>query len=149
LDVVGGGRLYTNTGFKSELSGFAKLAWDPGRWQLYGDAQLRHARFRYSGAVPLGSVTWTFVNPKLGARYQPSGAVSVYASVGRATREPTRNDLLAGEDDATVFHDLRAVRPERLLDFEAGVDLHGRRLAVQATVYAMEFRNEIAATGEL
>jgi iron complex outermembrane receptor protein len=149
LDVVGGSRAYLNTGLKGELSAFAKLGWDPGRWQLYLDAQVRHARFRYRGAVPLDPVSWTFVNPKFGLRYEASSHLSVYGSLGRAKREPTRNDLLAGEDDASVAHDLRAVRPEQLLDLEAGLAVHTRTLALEADVYAMEFRNEIAATGEL
>lgn len=58
-------------------------------------------------------------------------------------------DLLLGEDNATVPHDLEAVRPEEVLDFELGVDLNTPRLALQANLYAMEFTNEIALTGEL
>jgi iron complex outermembrane receptor protein len=58
-------------------------------------------------------------------------------------------DLLLGEDNATVPHDLEAVRPETVLDFEAGVDFDTPGLALQANVYAMEFTDEIALTGEL
>ena len=47
---------------------------------------------------------------------------SVYASAGISTREPTRNDLFQGEDNATFAHDLHAVQPERLFDLEAGWD---------------------------
>jgi len=36
-----------------------------------------------------------------------------------------------------------------VLDFEAGVDLNTPELALQANVYAMEFTDEIALTGEL
>jgi iron complex outermembrane receptor protein len=58
-------------------------------------------------------------------------------------------DLVLGEDNATVPHDLEAVRPEEVLDFEVGVDLNTPRLALQANLYAMEFTDEIALTGEL
>lgn len=148
-DVVGGARSYSNRGFKSVAEGFAKLGWDRGRAHLYADAQVRHARFRYRGALDLGSAAWTFFNPKLGLRFDLTPALGLYASLGRTTREPGRGDLLSGEDDASVFHDLRAVRPERVVDAEAGFDLRRGALELKANAYAMEFRNEIALTGEL
>ncbi len=142
-------RLYLNTGLKDQASAFVKLGYDLGAWYLFGDAQLRWAEFRYRGDVDLGSVDWSFFDPKVGVRRRLSPRTSLYLSVGGAHREPARLDLLAGEDDATVPHDLEAVRPERVLDVEAGVDVATRRLALQANVYAMEFDNEIALTGEL
>jgi iron complex outermembrane receptor protein len=148
-DLVGGGHDYDNHGFKSEVNAFVKLGYDPGRWHLYGDTQVRHARFRYEGALPLGSASWSFFNPKAGVRFALTPTWSVYGSCGRATREPARADMLSGEDDATVFHDLHAVLPERVLDFEAGSEYRKPGLRLAANVYAMEFTNEIALTGEL
>jgi iron complex outermembrane receptor protein len=148
-DLVGGARDYANRGTKGEANAFAKYALDRERWHLYGDAQLRTTDFHYRGSVAVAPIRWTFFNPKLGARYDLSAASGLYASAGMSTREPTRNDLFLGEDDATVPHDLHAVRPERVLDLEAGWDWRGARATLAANVYAMEFRNEIAATGEL
>jgi len=148
-NVVGGSPVYSNQGYKNEANAFAKLGYAWGRWRLYGDGQVRWARFRYQGDIALGSVDWTFFNPKVGARFDATPNLGLYASVGKTTREPTRSDMLLGEDNATVFHDLRAVQPERVVDFEAGAEYHRPGLAVQANVYAMEFRNEIALTGEL
>lgn len=147
--VVDVGPQYLNRGYKNERSGFAKLGYDLGRFHLYGDAQLRHASFRYEGDVNLGSVDWTFFNPKAGVRFARSPALSFYASVGRAKREPARADMLAGEDNPTVPYDLRAVKPEEVVDFEAGLELRRPRFSLQASLYAMEFRSEIAQTGEL
>lgn len=146
---VGAGGDYENHGHKSEANTFAKLGYDAARWHLYADAQLRQASFRYEGDLDLGTVRWTFFNPKLGARYDLTPRLGVYASVGRATREPARMDMLSGEDNATLAYDLEAVRPESVLDFEAGMELRGRDMQVQVVAYAMEFRNEIALTGEL
>ena len=148
-DVVGGTRAYQNRGFKSEANVFAKLVYDPGRVRFYADAQVRQARFRYEGRLDLGTVDWTFFNPKLGVRYAVSPRVGLYASLGRATREPARMDMLSGEDDATLPYDLRGVRPERLLDLEAGVEYRSPGVRAQANLYAMEFRDEIALAGEL
>jgi iron complex outermembrane receptor protein len=148
-DVVGGSRLYTNHGYKREASGFAKIHYDRGGLRLFGDAQVRHSSFRYEGDLDIGSVGWTFFNPKLGARYALRPSLSVYASLGRTTREPTRSDLFTGEDNPSLAYDLHAVKPERVVDYEAGVEYAGKALHVQANAYAMELRNEIALTGEL
>lgn len=148
LDVEGE-RQYENTGFKRETNAFVKVGYDLGRWHLFADAQVRHADFRYRGDVDLGSVDWTFFDPKLGFRYRLSDHSSLYASIGKASREPTRMDLLLGEDNATVAHDLEAVRPEQVVDLEAGINHQTSRLWLQANLYAMEFHDEIAATGEL
>jgi len=148
-DLVGGARDYSNYGTKREANTFAKLSYDAGRWHTYGDAQLRYTNFRYHGDVVIEPIHWTFFNPKIGARFDLSPKSGVYASAGMSTREPARNDLFQGEDNASFAHDLHAVRPERVLDFEGGWDYHGTRLDVAANLYAMEFHNEIASTGEL
>jgi iron complex outermembrane receptor protein len=148
-DVVGGVETYSNRNTKTEINSFAKLGYELGRSHLFADAQLRHARFRYKGLLPLGEVGWTFLNPKLGVRRDLTPRFSLYASAGRATREPARQDMLSGEDDASSFHDLRAVTPERVADFEIGAAYQRPGLSVDANAYAMEFRNEIALTGEL
>jgi iron complex outermembrane receptor protein len=149
MDVVGGSRAYENTGLKNEATTFLKAGYRAGSIDLFGDAQLRWARFRYDGDIPLGSVSWTFFNPKLGARWAMGRDISLYASVGRTTREPTRNDMLAGEDNATLRYDLEAVEPEQVTDLEVGLDWRWTGLTLHANGYAMEFRDEIALTGEL
>ncbi len=148
LDVEGE-RIYSNTGFKKTASAFAKLEYGVGGWLLFSDLQARRAEFSYAGDVELGSIDWSFVDLKLGARRELTPGVSVYGSLGRAQREPTRMDLLLGEDNATVQHDLEAVRPEEVVDLELGIDLRTPRMALAANLYAMEFTDEIALTGEL
>ncbi len=149
LDDAAGTRQYYNYGTKGEANTFAKLNYDEARWHLYSDLQVRTTNFHYHGDVAVAPIRWTFFNPKLGARYDLSAASSVYASAGMSTREPTRNDLFQGEDNATFAHDLHAVHPERLVDLEAGWNSRGRTATFGANVYAMNFHNEIASTGEL
>jgi iron complex outermembrane receptor protein len=149
MDVVGGARAYANTGYKNEANTFLKVTWEAGRTRLWADAQVRHARFEYEGDQPLGSVSWTFFNPKAGVRFDPSPTVGLYASVGRMGREPARSDMLYGEDNASLPYDLRAVEPEEVVDGEAGVEVRRGGFVGRANVYAMEFDNEIALTGEL
>lgn len=141
--------VYSNYGTKGEANAFAKLSYDDGRWHLYSDAQFRTTNFHYHGDVAIAPIRWTFFNPKIGARYDLSASNSIYASAGLSTREPTRNDLFQGEDNASFAHDLHAVRPERLVDLEAGWNVRTRTATFGANVYAMNFHNEIASTGEL
>ena len=146
---IGDTSLYKNSGHKQTANAFAKLQYRLGRTLLFGDLQLRWARFSYQGDLDLGAVDWVFVDPKVGLRHDLSPRWSLYGSIGRAQREPARMDLLLGEDNATVLHDLEAVQPEAVLDFEIGVNFNSPRLALQANLYAMEFTDEIALTGEL
>ena len=141
-----GTRDYANYGIKEEGNAFAKLSYNAGPWLLYGDAQVRHARFDYHGDVDIDAIDWTFFNPKIGARYTLSSRSSVYASAGTTAREPTRNDMFLGEDNPPIS--LHAVKPERVLDLEAGWTFRAANVDLTANLYAMEFRNEIAATGE-
>jgi iron complex outermembrane recepter protein len=148
-DLVSGPRDYYNYGTKGEANAFAKASIDTMPWHFFGDAQLRYTDFHYHGDVAIDPIHWTFFNPKLGVRRDLSSGASVYASAGVSTREPTRNDMFQGEDNASFAHDLHAVRPERLFDVESGVDYRSAKMSIKADVYAMEFRNEIASTGEL
>ena len=149
LDTDASGRLYENTGFKETANAFGKVEYRLGQTLLFGDLQLRWAGFSYEGDVELGSVDWTFLDPKIGVRQMLSPGLSLYGSIGRAQREPARLDLLLGEDNATIPHDLEAVKPESVTNFEGGVNFNTPELALQANVYLMEFRDEIALTGEL
>jgi iron complex outermembrane receptor protein len=148
-DVVDGARDYENGGVKNEANTFVKLSYDVGRWHYYGDAQLRWARFEYEGDVDLGSVSWAFFNPRVGVRYGITDRLSAYGGVGRAMREPARSDMLGGEDNPTIPYDLSAVRPERVVDVEGGIEYRSGPVSVQANLYDMEFHDEIALTGEL
>jgi len=65
------------------------------------------------------------------------------------SREPARSDMLNGEDNATLPYDLEAVEPERVTNAEAGVEARWGGFVARANVYAMEFDNEIALSGEL
>ena len=151
-------RLYDNTGYKNEASAFAKATYDVGRLSVHGDLQVRRAAFRYEPDANAGlddrRIDWTFVNPKIGATWQATSALRIYASYGRNGREPTRNDMFAGFDNldttnAEFVGALDRVRPESVRDLEAGVAVRAGRVGVQANVYAMDFRNEISPIGPL
>ena len=150
--------VYANTGHKGEQSAFAKAVGRHGALEWVADLQLRQASFRYepSAGVEIGSpeVTWRFANPKLGVTWQAGAGRTLHASVGRASREPTRVDLFAGADDldaatAAEVLPLTRVRPEQVTDVEVGVRQAGARGTVAVNLFSMRFRDEIAAIGAL
>jgi len=149
---------YFNTGRKADLSGFTKLAYQVGRATLFGDVQLRHARFHYlpsaNADIAPESVEWTFLNPKAGVTIALSDPLSVYASYGKSTREPARSDMFAGFDNLDTSNvafvgALTRVKPETVRDAELGMHWSSGRLRAEADLYSMDFRNEISPIGEL
>jgi iron complex outermembrane receptor protein len=151
-------RLYDNTGYKGEQSAFAKGSLVRGRTTLFGDLQLRLAQFRYrptagNGVAP-ASVRWSFFNPKGGASVRVTRSLTGYASVGMNGREPTRADIFAGADDvdstnAPSAYPLTRVHPESARDVETGVVWQRPTVNLQANLFWMQFRNEIAPIGEI
>ena len=151
--------LYFNTGHKDDGSVFGKLAFDLNdRTSLFGDLQLRHARFRYEPDANAGigesSIDWTFVNPKVGVTVRLPRGAEAYASLGINSREPARSDMFAGFDNLDTSNvsfvgPLETVRPERAHDLEAGVRVERQQWTGSANLFAMEFRNEILPVGAL
>lgn len=150
--------LYFNTGHKQDESGFAKLAYTVGRATLFGDLQARHAEFRYTPDAHAGiseeSISWSFLNPKAGVTYQLTRPLAVYASYGKNTREPARSDMFAGFDNIDTSNvafvgSLGRVKPETVHDVELGTTYRTSDLEMQANLYSMDFRNEIAPIGML
>lgn len=153
-----GAPLYLNTGRKREGSAFAKAGYQLGRATLFGDIQARRVWYRYvpdaNAGIEERSITWSFVNPKVGVTYQATPNVSVYASIGQNGREPARNDMFAGFDNldttnADFVGPLSRVHPERVRDTEAGVTYHSAALELTANLFSMDFRNEITPIGAL
>jgi iron complex outermembrane receptor protein len=150
--------LYFNTGHKQAQAAFAKLAYVVGRATLFGDIQARHAEFRYSPDANSGitgsSISWSFLNPKLGLTYSVTQPLSVYASFGQTTREPPRTSMFAGYDNldssnVAFVGSFSRVKPESVHDLEIGTNYRTPTLDLQANVYSMDFRNEIAPIGAL
>jgi iron complex outermembrane receptor protein len=150
--------VYFNTGHKGDVSGFGKVAYDLGRATLFGDVQIRRADWRYvpdiHADVAPASISWTFLNPRGGLTYRVNPAVSVYASYGTMSREPARNDILAGFDNLDTSNvafvgPFSRVKPETVHDVESGVTVQTRVLRVQGNIFSMDFRNEIEPIGAL
>ena len=151
-------RVYSNTGHKGDVSGFAKTSLDLGAWSVFGDLQLRWARFRYApdpnAGIASRAIEWRFANPKAGLTYRAAPSLNLYASYGVNHREPARNDMFAGYDNLDASNEafvggLDRVRPERANDLEAGLQYRIAAFALQGDVFDMRFHNEILPIGAL
>ncbi len=152
-------RQYTNIGFKDDQSAFAKAALDRGAFRFSVDLQVRYAQFRYQPDPNAGigdqAVSWAFFNPKAGITWHENASpLTLYASFGRTSREPARNDLFDGADDlnsgnAASILPLTQVKPETVDDYEAGGTWARKDFSLNVNFFAMEFRDEIAAIGQL
>lgn len=151
-------RVYDNTGRKGEQAAFAKLQVEHGRATWFGDVQLRRAAFRYEPDAQAGvdgpSIDWGFLNPRVGMTWRQGPGLSWFASLGSVRREPTRDDMFVGADNldasnAASILPLGHVRPEHVVDLEAGGTWTRGALRVSGNLFFMEFREEIAPVGAL
>ena len=138
---------YNSVGEKLDLSAFGKWSGSVADWRWHGEAQWRHVNYSTTGtdndysAIDVQD-TLNFFNPKAGLTWSPDEKRSAFLSAAVAHREPARSDYL----DSPQTTDLR---PERLLDFEAGYRQVGSNWAVGATLYHMQYTDQLLATGEL
>ena len=98
---------YTNHGHKNEANGFAKLGYDAGA--STSTATPRSATRGSATRATSPSARWTGRSStrRSGARCDLGPALGRSTPrLGRATREPARGDMLAGEDNPTI-----ALRP--------------------------------------
>lgn len=151
-------RIYRNSGVRTEASAFVKgeYQWKPLTFS--GDVQFRRTAFAYhpddNAGVPRSEIDWSFINPRVGVSAALTSSSSVYASYGRTTREPTRNDMFAGFDNLDTTNidfvgSLDRVRPESVRDLELGFRTQTSGLTLATNLFWMEFRDEIAPIGEL
>ncbi|MDX1628057.1 MAG: TonB-dependent receptor, partial [Fulvivirga sp.] len=151
---------YHETSTKKEFSTFGKVAWQNERWLAYADLQLRTQNltirpdYEFIGIPAEGDIEkeWTFLNPKIGVRYQIDHHWDVYGSFGRTGREPTRIDILGGFSLGAA--NLQSAQsddfdPEYVNDFEAGARINSNDVTLSANYFYMDFENEIAPIGEV
>jgi iron complex outermembrane receptor protein len=150
---------YDDRTVKNEASAFAKASYRLGALLLYGDVQARAVGMSFTPdkraltTVPtIPTQTWFFLNPKIGATFNASENLDVYASFGRTGREATRFDMLGStqivDGNVNVLLKPNTVRPEFVNDLEGGLRLHGSGLQAQVNGFYMQFTDEIAAIGE-
>ena len=150
--------LYKNRGHKNEVSLYSRISYSVNRFTIYADGQYRYIYFNYEADDHAPGfdqdINWKFFNPKAGLSFALNQGLKLYASIGKTHREPTRNDLFGGYDniDSTNQAEIGSfnrILPEQVADIELGTKLNYKKLRAQFNFYEMQFKNEIAAIGQL
>ncbi len=146
---------YLNTGIKQEVNAFVRAEYGFNDWlKGYVDVQYRGVRLDMSGIddeddLPMDfGKTWHFVNPRAGLT-AVSGSSKLYASVALGHREPGRSDIKEVIESNNLEGGDRELKPEKMVDVEAGYAFTGRRFSAGVNVYLMEYRDMLLETGEL
>ncbi len=146
---------YFNTGLKWDYNAFVRAEGDPLPWlHLYGDLQYRRVTLDMYGIdddddLSLAfSHAWNFFNPRGGVSLL-LGRHTLYASASLGHREPGRPDIKEIIASNNLEGGDRELRPERMLDIEAGWRFRTPRLAAGVNGYLMEYRDMLLETGEL
>lgn len=138
---------YKNHGTKNEISGFAKVNYGPENIRMFLDVQTRYIDFDYVDAnIAFNKKSWLFVNPKAGFKIFIKKNLDVYMSMSMSHREPTRSVLF---NNSFYLVDLNNIKAERVYDIELGVNYKSEKVALQANLYTMSFKNEIIPAGPL
>jgi iron complex outermembrane recepter protein len=137
-------RYYEGNGKKDEFTVFAKATYKFNeKWSAYGDLQGRFLTYRTSGltsdSLPLEvDEKYNFFNPKAGLTYELSNKNQLYASYGKAHREPRRADFENG-----------ITKPEKLDDYELGWRFKAKKNTVNTNIYFMNYKNQLVLTGAI
>ena len=137
-------RYYEGNGTKNEFTVFAKATYNiNNQWSAYVDLQGRFINYKTSGVtsdkIPLAvDEDYNFFNPKAGLTYELSKKNQLYASFGRAHREPNRSDFENG-----------VTKPEKLDDYELGWRFATEKTKVNTNFYFMNYKDQLVLTGAI
>ncbi|MEE9464039.1 MAG: TonB-dependent receptor, partial [Candidatus Neomarinimicrobiota bacterium] len=99
-------------------------------------------------------LSYQFLDPRLGLRFQLNEAVSAFINLSRAQREPADSDIYDADDPEAVPAlvgaagqrtglDRAMVQPEELWDLELGWRYESAHISLTTNLYSMWFSNEL------
>jgi iron complex outermembrane receptor protein len=136
---------YKNAADKDDRSVYAK--WTEklsAHWQTFADVQFRNVAYNIRGfkdnPTILVDKNYNFLNPKAGITYTRKN-LQAYLSYGRAAKEPNRDDFESSE--------VQIAKPEKLNDFEAGLELKNKKHSFGINLYYMQYKDQLVLTGKI
>ncbi|RZK46839.1 MAG: TonB-dependent receptor, partial [Pedobacter sp.] len=136
---------YDLDAYKTDVNAYAKYQYAiiPGL-EVFGDIQYRRILYNLGGfrnnPALFSRNSYDFINPKVGLSYNKNN-YQVYASYALGNKEPNRDDFEAGLSQQPS--------PERLHDFEAGVEKRTGRYNWGVVLYYMLYKNQLVQTGKI
>ena len=138
-------RWYDVPAHKKDFSLYTKLTQQLSK-TIYGfaDLQFRNINYNLNGfrdnTALLLKNNYNFVNPKLGITYNKN-SWQLYISYALAQHEPNRDDYEAGTTQQP--------RPEKLYDWEAGIERKQSNYSFGVNIYYMKYRDQLILTGKI
>ena len=137
-------RWYQLDALKTDFTVYGKYQYSlTDRWQIFADLQYRKANYTINGFRKNPSLIvkndYDFFNPKLGLSYSDGKGLFSYLSFSVANKEPNRSDFETGLTQQP--------KSERLKDWEAGIEKKEKLYSVSATMYYMNYKNQLILTG--
>ena len=138
-----GYQYYNVDAIKSDINLYAKWQYQFSTyWNLFADMQYRHVQHKMNGfsnnpALHINR-KFDFLNPKAGIMYSKNGWQS-YFSYAVANKEPNRDDFEAGLTNQP--------KKETLHDFEAGIEKRTAKFHAGATLFYMQYKDQLVLTG--
>ena len=135
---------YRNRSVKTEVAAFAKALIKVNDFEFFGDLQLRNIDYdtkilmEGDGEGANLDKNWLFFNPKFGVNYQIENG-KLFFSYAHAHREPNRDYLFANPN----------TKPEKLHDFELGLEKTFGNVSFTANAYYMNYVNQLVLSGEI
>ncbi len=140
---------YRGKGVKQDYTGFVKINYRAlPKLNLYGDFQYRNINYVISGTEESLSVldstphVYSFINPKFGWRYQLNDKMQTYFLFAVSHREPSRDNFVDADPGMLP-------KPETLLDYELGYEANFKNYLLRATLYYMDYKDQLINTGEI
>jgi iron complex outermembrane receptor protein len=158
--------LYDYVNRKQTARAFVRETWRATpELVLSAELQLTHHAFsmREDAVRELGFDTaYTFVTPRVGVNWNPAERLQAFASFSTARSEPTFPNVWDPQDPwanpASLFESFdpaarrfadALAKPERLQAWETGVGYRAPRAGLSASLYRMDFRDELIFAGGL
>lgn len=154
-DLLPDHEYYRNNGTKDDINIYLRSDYRPiDCVNIYADVQYRHIGYRINGDNDKWNDAtdsnqqlaikeyFNFFNPKAGVSWLLNSNNRLYASVGMAHKEPTRNNYTDGK-----LHEHPTA--ERLIDYELGYTFNSKCFYAGANIYFMDYKDQLVLTGEL
>ena len=113
-------------------------------FSFFGDAQYRRVMYKMNGFEDNPKLqinrNLNFFNPKAGLSYAKNN-LNAYVSYAMAGKEPNRDDFEAGKNAQP--------NKETLYDWEAGISQLNEKFNWSATLYYMQYKNQLVLTGKI
>lgn len=143
-----GHRYYFSNGEKKDFTTYLKSSYQSSdRLTLFGELQLRRVNYFTEGnnndLIDFSvKADHTFFNPKFGFVFKPSVDWRLNGSAAVGQREPNRDDYINA-----LFG--QPVKPEKVYDFELGLQHASPRHAYALNAYYMNYKDQLVLTGNI